>query len=137
MSCRPPAISVTGLPLGQPATGTYLDAELTAYGSYGALNLDGPNSYIRIMNDDSIELIGPDGNSLSLYSSGHQFGHEIGLVGTVLISNSLIINGAIGFFGHAAAVKPTITGLKGANAALASLLTGLASLGLIVDSSGT
>jgi hypothetical protein len=44
---------------------------------------------------------------------------------------------ALAFFGHAANNQPTVTGLKGANAALASLLTGLASLGLIVDSSGT
>ncbi len=42
----------------------------------------------------------------------------------------------IGFYGSSGAGIPTITGLKGGNAALGSLLTALASLGLIVDSSG-
>lgn len=40
----------------------------------------------------------------------------------------------VGFFGAAAAAKPTITGSRGGNAALASLLVGLAALGLITDS---
>ena len=40
----------------------------------------------------------------------------------------------IGFFGASVAVKPTITGSRGGNAALASLLTALAGLGLITDS---
>jgi hypothetical protein len=42
---------------------------------------------------------------------------------------------AVGFFGHAAGTQPTVAGSRGGNAALASLLTGLASLGLLVDSS--
>jgi Protein of unknown function (DUF3168)/Head domain of trimeric autotransporter adhesin len=40
----------------------------------------------------------------------------------------------IGFFGAAAVARPTITGSRGGNAALASLLTALASLGLVTDS---
>jgi len=43
--------------------------------------------------------------------------------------------GSIGFNGTAAITKPTVTGSRGANAALASLLTALASYGLVVDSS--
>lgn len=39
----------------------------------------------------------------------------------------------LGFYNHATAARPTITGSRGGNAALASLLTGLDSLGLIVD----
>lgn len=39
-----------------------------------------------------------------------------------------------GFFNTAPAVKPTVTGSRGGNAALASALTALASLGLITDS---
>ena len=39
-----------------------------------------------------------------------------------------------GFNGTAAIAKPTITGSRGANAALASLLTALANYGLITDS---
>jgi len=41
----------------------------------------------------------------------------------------------IGFFAATPAAKPTVTGSRGGNAALASLLTGLATLGLITDSS--
>jgi hypothetical protein len=45
---------------------------------------------------------------------------------------------ALGFFGQSpGAAQPTVTGLKAGNAALGSLLSGLAALGLIVDSSGT
>lgn len=41
---------------------------------------------------------------------------------------------AIGFNGSAAITKPTVTGSRGGNAALASLLTALATYGLITDS---
>lgn len=41
----------------------------------------------------------------------------------------------VGFQGTAPVAKPTVTGSRGANAALASLLTALAAYGLIIDSS--
>jgi hypothetical protein len=40
----------------------------------------------------------------------------------------------LGFYGATAATKPTVTGSRGGNAALASLLTSLATLGLLTDS---
>lgn len=46
-----------------------------------------------------------------------------------------VTGGKISFFSATPIVKGTITGSKGANAALASLLTYLASLGLLTDSS--
>lgn len=52
----------------------------------------------------------------------------------VTLQSTLAITGNIGFYGHAVAAKPTITGSRAGNAALASLLTGLAGLGLITDS---
>lgn len=50
-----------------------------------------------------------------------------------------IVNGGsdvikIGFFGVTPAARPTITGSRGGNVALADLLTELASLGLVIDS---
>lgn len=42
---------------------------------------------------------------------------------------------ALGFFGTTAIAKPTVTGSRGGNAALASLLTALANLGLLTNSS--
>ena len=50
-------------------------------------------------------------------------------------SGGLQINGIVGFNNTAPVAKPTVTGAKGSNAALASLLTALASYGLITDSS--
>lgn len=41
----------------------------------------------------------------------------------------------IGFYGTTKKSKQTVTGSKGANAALASLLTALSTIGLVVDSS--
>lgn len=55
--------------------------------------------------------------------------------GTVVIGSKLQHNGSTaGFYGTNAIAKPTVTGSKGGNAALTSLLTQLASLGLITDS---
>ena len=41
----------------------------------------------------------------------------------------------LGFFGATEVARPTVTGSRGGNAALASALTALASLGLVTDSS--
>lgn len=58
-----------------------------------------------------------------------------GASGLVEIVNDLKLDSKIGFYGTTPAAQPTITGSRGANAALADLLTKLATLGLIVDSS--
>ncbi|MGI8690383.1 MAG: glycosyl hydrolase family 28-related protein [Thermomicrobiales bacterium] len=50
--------------------------------------------------------------------------------GTVGIGSNV---GLIGFYGAAAITKPTVTGSKGANAALTSLIAQLVALGLITD----
>jgi hypothetical protein len=55
--------------------------------------------------------------------------------GQITANTSLAVVGNIGFFGHAVASKPTVTGSRGGNAALASLLIALAGLGLLTDSS--
>jgi hypothetical protein len=47
----------------------------------------------------------------------------------------LAVTGNCGFNGTAPIAKPTVSGSKGANAALASLLTALAAYGLVTDSS--
>lgn len=47
---------------------------------------------------------------------------------------SLKVSGNVGFYGTTPAAKPTVSGAKGSNAALGSLLTALSSLGLITDS---
>jgi hypothetical protein len=42
-------------------------------------------------------------------------------------------NGSVGFNGAAAVVKPTLSGSRGGNAALASLITAMANVGLVTD----
>lgn len=54
---------------------------------------------------------------------------------SLIVGAALQVVGNIGFYNHATAAKPTVTGSKGANAALTSLLTALAGLGLLTDSS--
>lgn len=72
------------------------------------------------------EAITDSTNSLTDINIGQTSGfHMIGL--------DLSIDG-LGFYGQTPVAKPTITGSKGGNAALASLLTALADLGLITDS---
>lgn len=56
------------------------------------------------------------------------------MTGSLLLQGSLQVQGNVGFNGVAAQVKPAITGSRGGNAALASLLTALAAYGLITDS---
>ena len=56
--------------------------------------------------------------------------------GTHQITGNLDHDGSnVGFYNTAPAAKQTVTGSRGGNAALASLLTGLAAIGLITDSS--
>ena len=64
-----------------------------------------------------------DFNGVSISSSGHG-NIEVGATGD-----------SVGFYGHGGATVPTVTGSRGGNAALTSLLTALASQGLITNSS--
>ena len=53
----------------------------------------------------------------------------------VEVKQALEVAGNVGFYGTEAAAKPTVSGSRGSNAALASLLTALAGLGLVTDGS--
>lgn len=55
--------------------------------------------------------------------------------GNATFSGNVRINGQSGFNNTAPIAKPTVTGSRAANAALASLLTALANYGLVTDSS--
>jgi len=60
-----------------------------------------------------------------------KFGSPSSPDGYVLGPNSTDL---IGFYGLATPIaKPTVTGSKGANAALTSLMTALVALGLVID----
>lgn len=55
--------------------------------------------------------------------------------GSVVVGSALRVQGNVGFYATAPVAKPTVTGSRGGNAALASLLTALAGQGLLTDSS--
>lgn len=67
-------------------------------------------------------------------STGVGYAFAAALPAKLSVSGTLAVSGNVGFYGTAPAAKPTVTGSRGGNAALASLLTALASLGLITDS---
>ena len=56
------------------------------------------------------------------------------VIGTEAASGVWLSNSKLGFFTTAPVTKPTVTGAKGGNAALTSLMTALAGLGLVTDS---
>lgn len=90
-----------------------------------------------------VETLGSAGAALTIQAGG---GEDLylknGAFAALLADNtSVTLAGAhvftateFGAFGAPAVVKPTVTGSRGGNAALASLLTALANLGLITDS---
>ena len=70
------------------------------------------------------------------FSSGKLIFSRISGTGTINLGNGVGAQiWAPGFNGTASTAKPTVTGSRGANAALQSLLTALSSMGLVTDSS--
>ena len=103
--------------------------------SAGALNLEGTpinltstgditaqaDNLITFTGDGGITLVASSGTALILQSGG--------------VDRFKADNTGIGFFAATPVTKPTVTGSRGGNAALASVLTALANLGLITNSS--
>jgi hypothetical protein len=89
-------------------------------------------------------IAGATGTSPGLEARGADANANLRLIGKGTGGPALIDGGGatkisvgttgIGFYGTAPAAKPAITGSRGGNAALADLLTKLAALGLITDS---
>lgn len=103
---------------------------------------------IQITSDPTTGLYAPSsgqlgflcsgGNVLTLSTSALTVPSGVGLTlnGAVTANGNAQLAGAsstLGFYGSAGTTKPTITGAKGGNAALGSLISALAALGLIVD----
>lgn len=81
-------------------------------------------------------VIGVDSNGNALIKGGSASAN--GILAFQTFSSSLfspiaIQGDKVGFYGNVPAVRPTVTGSRGGNAALASLLTQLQVLGLITD----
>jgi hypothetical protein len=133
MSCRP-----TGIQLEQTNTGNEFLVAVNKI-LLSAMGFDG----IELDSGNDITLRARELNAFIADNSHLQFNASLAIVST----NGMVIEDTtgisldapvLGFFGVApGAAQPTVTGLKAGNAALGSLLTSLAALGLIVDSSGT
>ena len=102
----------------------------------GTLNVHGGGGNGVIATDHIYKTA--SSGSVSLVGGQIRFGttfefYEPGVSATVAFA---IQNGPkLGFYGVTPVTKPTVTGSRGGNAALASALTALANLGLITDSS--
>jgi hypothetical protein len=87
------------------------------------VNQSGTAGYNALFMDVSEDATGSGAKNLANLS--------VGGVSKFRVSNA----GGPGFYGTAPVAKPAVTGSRGGNAALASLLTALASTGLVTDSS--
>ena len=120
-------------------TATADTAILFDFSSYGHNGTEfAPAGVVRFQQDGaisgencpgSVSLVGRD-------SSGNaQTGITVRASGTTEIKLALAHQGStLGFYNTTPTTKPTITGSRGGNAALADLLTKLAGLGLLTDS---
>jgi hypothetical protein len=91
----------------------------------------GPNGNASVLLQ-AVDNVG-DGTDLLLNEGGLIRLRGVGALNGILQLG--IAGSTIGFFGGGPNAQPTVTGSRGGNAALASLLTGLANLGLIINSS--
>lgn len=96
----------------------------------GIVAIEGANQ-VSVTAGDGTQLVltgGVNPNNAVLGASGitQVYGVDSTVIGFSILS-------AIGFFGGGGGVKAVVTGSKGGNAALASLITYLASLDLLVD----
>jgi hypothetical protein len=128
--------STEGILINEEGTGGVLivgwggnGVTITGGGANIVLNTSGSEGNIELYsNGGDISLDAPGGGITIGGTSNPGAGGGITIGGT---------GNKIGFFAHAVANRPTVSGSRGSNAALTSLLTGLANLGLIVNSSTT
>lgn len=130
-------LSVAGGGGGAPG-GASGDVQFNNAGAFGNADDIFPGWTFDIDGSGDMNIVGPSGKTLAIEVPGGEISIESNLVGIcatfnsggVTIGNSV---GSVGFFQNAGTGQPTITGSRGGNAALASLLTAFAAMGLIVD----
>jgi hypothetical protein len=147
-SGNPVTLSVGGpaTPMKLTASTVILDGAVTTTGNvsvgayavtpngYGYLLTDSGGNYVffNLQTDNNLVLTGTDagGGSRSIASMAQRSGTS-----TWGWHVPVSMLGGLGAFGAApVTARPTVTGAKGGNAALASLLTALAGYGLVTDS---
>lgn len=140
--------SLTNLLVGDPDTGVdlYYAGDLVAGTQASGLRVGIASTNVSPSTTPTGQLIisssGYSGyiaaNGTAMYVGHNSGSRELHL--QVQASTNISMGGTaaapkLGFYGATAVVKATVTGSKGANAALTSLLTALANLGLITDGS--
>lgn len=109
-----------------------LTSESAGSGVFELTNAEGgAPKFFRVTSSGELQIVKGDfsGNLLTLSDGG-----IMGVTGDLYANAAFTHEGSfLGFYGHSAAGKPTISGSRGSNAALASLISGLASLGLVTD----
>ncbi|MGW3144840.1 hypothetical protein ACWDG1_09195 [Streptomyces sp. NPDC001177] len=105
-------------------------------------NLDleggGVDLIVSVWSDDVFTATQHSYFRLSSNAQNVQVAGKVEFVDALYGTTKHVLDGAanqIGFYGATPASKPTVTGSRGGNAALASLLSALATLGLITDGS--
>jgi hypothetical protein len=121
---------------------TTLSASLGSGASYQALNENGSTLYVgqSSVQERPMALVATQwviSTDASRQARLTLSAYDLNAVREGLRIEGDYSNARLGFFGSSAVAKPTVTGSRGGNAALASALTALASLGLITDSSST
>ena len=107
------------------------------------LGTDNPGSKVAYQGINKVDLDDPNLSKLNalLLQISQAVNYALGYNGTVVLVGGLELNGDLNMNGHEVTVAsqfessppPVVSGSKSGNAALASLITALASLGLIVD----
>jgi hypothetical protein len=124
-------------PYGGPAGSGYLGM-VSNYGLIFATN-NTVRVYIKNSGEVGIGTTAPSAKlaingGLAVGEDADPGDNNLKVVGNAEIDGALNHDGTtVGFYGTAPVSKPTITGSKGGNVALASLITALVSLGLIID----
>lgn len=126
--------------LGYQAQATFLDAVAVGHGAQALASKGvalGAGAVVGGSHDNSV-AIGP--GAASSASDQIKLGtatHSVLVLGELRALADVHLAGSaakVGFYGSAGAVKQTVTGSRGGNAPLAALLTYLAAIGLITDS---
>ena len=107
------------------------------YVSNGDVSFASNNLFVGAFSGSTTFSVGSAGNILAIAATSVPTDQvTISAVAPgIKIASALQMTGVVGFNGTAPIAKPTVSGAKGSNAALASLLTALASYGLVTDSS--
>jgi hypothetical protein len=102
---------------------------------YAASSGPGNGDLLATIGNGEIDFWANNITTTGNVDAGEVYANYVEIVGDIQAGAKLLATGSFGVFGSSGpGAKPAVTGSRGGNAALASLLTALASFGLITDS---